>query len=87
MLTPVPVVTQHLPEATEAVTSIFRISPRAAKLARDCVIDPRRIQGSGPAGRIIERDVTEVPAQYDGSVVGEGALLLVVEPEEDGAPQ
>ena len=59
VLKPVPVVTQHLPEATEAVASIFRISPRAAKLARDCVIDPRRIQGSGPAGRIIERDVTE----------------------------
>src|SRR5208283_1738932 len=37
--------------------SLFRISPRAAALARDCVIDPSRITGSGPAGRVVEKDV------------------------------
>ena len=37
--------------------SLFRISPRAAALARDCVIDPARIKGSGPGGRVIEKDV------------------------------
>jgi pyruvate dehydrogenase E2 component (dihydrolipoamide acetyltransferase) len=36
---------------------LFRISPRAAALARDCVIDPLRITGSGPGGRVIEKDV------------------------------
>ena len=35
----------------------FRISPRAAALARDCVIDPSRITGSGPSGRVVEKDV------------------------------
>jgi pyruvate dehydrogenase E2 component (dihydrolipoamide acetyltransferase) len=38
-------------------SSLFRISPRAAALARDCVIDPSRITGSGPGGRMVEKDV------------------------------
>ena len=33
------------------------ISPRAAALARDCVIDPSGIAGTGPEGRIVEKDV------------------------------
>jgi pyruvate dehydrogenase E2 component (dihydrolipoamide acetyltransferase) len=37
--------------------SLFRISPRAAALARACVIDPSRITGSGPGGRVVEKDV------------------------------
>jgi pyruvate dehydrogenase E2 component (dihydrolipoamide acetyltransferase) len=37
--------------------SLFRISPRAAALGRDCVIDPARITGSGPGGRVVEKDV------------------------------
>jgi pyruvate dehydrogenase E2 component (dihydrolipoamide acetyltransferase) len=37
--------------------SVFRISPRAAKLAEDCVIDPTKITGTGPTGRIVEKDV------------------------------
>src|SRR5204862_203432 len=40
-----------------AAPSLFRISPRAAKLARDCVIDPTRITGTGPSGRVVEKDV------------------------------
>jgi pyruvate dehydrogenase E2 component (dihydrolipoamide acetyltransferase) len=38
-------------------SALFRISPRAAALARDCVIDPSRITGSGPSGRVVEKDV------------------------------
>jgi pyruvate dehydrogenase E2 component (dihydrolipoamide acetyltransferase) len=37
--------------------TLFRISPRAAALARNCVIDPSRITGSGPNGRVVEKDV------------------------------
>ncbi len=37
--------------------TIFRISPRAAALARNCVIDATRIKGTGPEGRIVEKDV------------------------------
>ncbi len=35
----------------------FIISPRAAKLAREKVIDPTRIRGTGPKGRVVEQDV------------------------------
>jgi pyruvate dehydrogenase E2 component (dihydrolipoamide acetyltransferase) len=35
---------------------LFRISPRAAALAKDCVIDATRIKGTGPEGRIVEKD-------------------------------
>jgi len=40
-----------------SVPVLFRISPRAAALAKRCVIDPTRIKGTGPGGRIVEKDV------------------------------
>jgi pyruvate dehydrogenase E2 component (dihydrolipoamide acetyltransferase) len=40
-----------------ATPAVFRISPRAAKLARESAIDPSPIVGTGPDGRIVERDV------------------------------
>ena len=43
--------------AVAAAPALFRISPRAAKLAADCVIDPSPIRGSGPGGRVVEKDV------------------------------
>lgn len=45
------------PVAAPVAAALFRISPRAAKLAEFCVIDPRKIRGSGPEGRIVEKDV------------------------------
>jgi len=44
------------PQHVESPES-FRISPRAAQLARESGIDPRPIRGTGPEGRIVERDV------------------------------
>jgi pyruvate dehydrogenase E2 component (dihydrolipoamide acetyltransferase) len=38
-------------------SEVFRISPRAAKLARESAINPSPIVGTGPYGRIVERDV------------------------------
>jgi pyruvate dehydrogenase E2 component (dihydrolipoamide acetyltransferase) len=40
-----------------AAPARFRISPRAAALAKDSVIDPHAIVGSGPEGRVVEKDV------------------------------
>ncbi len=40
-----------------AAPARFRISPRAAALAKQCVIDPHAIVGNGPEGRIVEKDV------------------------------
>jgi len=42
-----------------AEPQLFRISPRAAKLATESVIDPTPIAGTGPHGRIVERDVKD----------------------------
>lgn len=39
--------------------ALFRISPRAAVLAKRCVIDPSPIKGFGPQGRVVERDVKQ----------------------------
>ncbi len=40
----------------------LRISPRASRAAADAGIDPRTIAGSGPGGRITEKDVTAAVA-------------------------
>jgi pyruvate dehydrogenase E2 component (dihydrolipoamide acetyltransferase) len=45
-------------------SKLFRISPRAAALARDCVIDPTRIKGSGPEGRVVEKDIRDHLAKH-----------------------
>ena len=46
------------PSASPAVgAGRLRISPRASRLAADSGIDPRTIVGTGPEGRITERDV------------------------------
>jgi len=55
---PVPV-TPPLPPPVAAAPALFRISPRAAALARRSGIDPAPIHGSGPLGRVIERDVKQ----------------------------
>ena len=44
--------------ATQAGPARFKLSPRAAKLARQSAIDPTPIQGTGPGGRVVEKDVT-----------------------------
>ncbi|MGD0922689.1 MAG: dihydrolipoamide acetyltransferase family protein [Terriglobia bacterium] len=45
-----------VPTAGET-TRPFKISPRAARLARESAIDPTPIAGTGPGGRVVERDV------------------------------
>jgi pyruvate dehydrogenase E2 component (dihydrolipoamide acetyltransferase) len=47
---------QQAPERTDGSVRL-RISPRASRLAADSGIDPRSIAGTGPEGRITERDV------------------------------
>ncbi|MGD0121738.1 MAG: dihydrolipoamide acetyltransferase family protein [Candidatus Limnocylindrales bacterium] len=42
---------------SSGLSSHLRISPRASRLAADSGIDPRSITGTGPEGRITERDV------------------------------
>jgi pyruvate dehydrogenase E2 component (dihydrolipoamide acetyltransferase) len=50
--------------AAPAAPSLFRISPRAAVLAKHSVIDATRIKGTGPEGRIVEKDVRNYLQQH-----------------------
>ena len=45
--------------SVEGEESRIRISPRAGKLAREKRVSIRSVTGSGPGGRIIERDILE----------------------------
>jgi pyruvate dehydrogenase E2 component (dihydrolipoamide acetyltransferase) len=47
-----------------AAPSLFRISPRAAVLAKHSVIDATRIKGTGPEGRVVEKDVRNYLQQH-----------------------
>jgi pyruvate dehydrogenase E2 component (dihydrolipoamide acetyltransferase) len=55
---PVPAPAGHDGRQAAAGSEVrLRISPRASRLAADSGIDPRTIAGTGPEGRITERDV------------------------------
>jgi pyruvate dehydrogenase E2 component (dihydrolipoamide acetyltransferase) len=86
------------PVATPTVVEpqLFRISPRAAKLARESVIDPTPIVGTGPSGRIVEHDVKQyleakgysrirITPTAKNLAAGKGINLLSLAPKEDGS--
>jgi pyruvate dehydrogenase E2 component (dihydrolipoamide acetyltransferase) len=50
--------------AIPQMPSLFRISPRAAALAKHSVIDATRIKGTGPEGRVVEKDVRNYLQQH-----------------------
>lgn len=52
-----PGIRSHERETRSEKPGTVRISPRAARLARESVIDPSGIAGSGPGGRVVEKDV------------------------------
>lgn len=64
---------------------IFRISPRALRLARESAINPRHIPGSGPNGRIVEKDVRAymIAKGYERLRVSPAALALAVKQDVD----
>ncbi len=54
----------QLPTAISNLPTLFRISPRAATLAKHAVIDATRIKGTGPEGRVVEKDVQNYLSQH-----------------------
>jgi pyruvate dehydrogenase E2 component (dihydrolipoamide acetyltransferase) len=52
------------PVAPLPAPALFRISPRAAALAKHCVIDATRIKGTGPERRVVEKDVRNYLQQH-----------------------
>jgi len=61
---PVAAPVPQLPSPISNLPSLFRISPRAAALAKHSVIDAMRIKGSGPEGRVVEKDVRNYLQQH-----------------------
>ncbi len=62
--TAAPVAAPVAPLPAPAAPSLFRISPRAAALAKHSVIDATRIKGTGPEGRVVEKDVRNYLQQH-----------------------
>jgi len=58
----------------------LRISPRASRAAADAGIDPRSISGTGPEGRITERDVTAAVAARDAAPAPAPAAVRAATP-------
>jgi pyruvate dehydrogenase E2 component (dihydrolipoamide acetyltransferase) len=53
-----------VPLPAPAAPALFRISPRAATLAKHAVIDATRIKGTGPESRVVEKDVQSYLQQH-----------------------
>ncbi len=58
-------IVQSVPGAAPQQAERSFASPRARKLARELRVPLRAVSGSGPQGRVIERDVREFAAQAD----------------------
>jgi pyruvate dehydrogenase E2 component (dihydrolipoamide acetyltransferase) len=68
----------------------LRISPRASRLAADSGIDPRTIIGTGPEGRITERDVkaaVDAAAAAPSTAPAASAAPLATPPSAPAAPR
>jgi len=63
----------------------FRASPIVRRLAQENNLDLSRIEGSGPAGRIVERDVRA--AMESGTAQRTDGKAEVEAPEREAAPQ
>ena len=73
------------PAAAPVPAARLVISPRAKALAKDACIDPARITGTGPNGRIVEKDVLAYLAAsgYDALRITPAAKRLAAEKEID----
>jgi pyruvate dehydrogenase E2 component (dihydrolipoamide acetyltransferase) len=78
---PVPAVPQG-----QAETARLRISPRASRAAADAGLDPRTITGSGPGGRITERDVVAAAAAREAAPADAPAPAVAPAPVPIAAP-
>ncbi|MCS6847810.1 MAG: dihydrolipoamide acetyltransferase family protein [Anaerolineae bacterium] len=91
--TPIAVIGDDMPPTEQASASEpTAISPRALKLAQEHGIDPSQIAGSGPGGRIIERDVrARIESRREGVPMTPVARAMVerggyVAPERGSGP-
>ena len=73
------------PVAAPAPAARLIISPRAKALAKDACINPARVTGTGPDGRIVEKDVQAYLASvgYESLRITPAAKRLAAEKEID----
>ena len=78
---PVPEANGHAaPVATASASGRMIVSPLAARMAAEAGIDLRSLQGSGPGGRIIKRDIEAAMSQPASTAVSTGTFPRAVEP-------
>ena len=77
------------PQADGRADGNFRASPIVRRLAQENELDLAKIDGSGPQGRIVERDVRAAMERGDAQAGGEadGAGQAEAAPEQPAAPQ
>ncbi|MFW5827104.1 MAG: biotin/lipoyl-containing protein [Alkalispirochaeta sp.] len=69
------------------VSGTSGVSPRARMRAAERAIDPRTISGSGPGGRVIERDVLSAAPRRQQPPPGERQRVLPAPALADGLPR
>lgn len=78
------------PEANGQASGNFRASPIVKRLAQENDLDLSKVDGSGPQGRIVERDVRAAMERGDAQAGGEAdgqAEQAESAPEQPAAPQ
>ncbi len=76
------------PEPARAAGERVKISPLAKKLAAEKGIDPSRVAGSGPGGRIVREDILNfkpgaAPAKSGGAALPSGPSILAKGPIQE----
>src|SRR3989441_4725993 len=66
-----------VPNTTQPVASVAKISPKARRLARERGVDIRNLRGSGPAGEIVAADVLSDAVQNTSAGVDAELLTSV----------
>jgi pyruvate dehydrogenase E2 component (dihydrolipoamide acetyltransferase) len=72
--------------ATPSDNGRIKASPLARRLAEDMGVDLARIQGSGPGGRVVKRDVEEAGAAGVGAPAPEGPSWIPEGPDFEDVP-
>ena len=68
------------PGSEEAIVGRIKASPLARRLAADSALDLSSLSGSGPAGRIVKRDVEAAIAAGPAAAAGGGAVPMPAPP-------
>ncbi len=83
---PAPAPVAAAPAAPATSTGRVRISPLARKLAAEKGIDPSRLTGSGPGGRIVRADILAAAARPAAPAAAPAAPKAATKPAADAWP-